>query len=193
VKVALKKIIDARPITTAPIVGKPRPFVKKYKLDEVVTLTDTGLKAKRNFERGRRLFAEAKCFVCHRFDGEGGSQGPDLTGVAGRFTLRDLLESIVDPSKVISDQYAAVKIQTVDGKTIEGRIVNLNNDTIMINTDMLDPNAQARVRRKSIETVETSKVSMMPEGLLDTLKEDEILDLVAFLLSRGDRNHKMFK
>ena len=57
----------------------------------------------------------------------------------------------------------------------------------MIMTDMLDPNGIARVDRRRIESMETSKVSMMPGGLLDTLKEDEVLDLLAYLLSRGAR------
>ncbi len=189
----LKPILNAKPVTAEPIVGKPRPIVKTYKLDELVSLVEKGVTTKRNYERGRRLFAEAKCFACHRFDGEGGANGPDLTGIAGRFSVKDLLESIVEPSKVISDQYAAVQITTTDGKTVVGRIVNLHNDNYSINTDMLDPNALTNVRRGRIETMETSKLSMMPEGLLNVLHEDEVIDLMAFLLSRGDRNHKMFK
>src|SRR3954451_4465717 len=98
-----------------------------------------------------------------------------------------------EPSKVISDQYAAVEITTTDGRVFVGRIVNLNDNDIMVNTNMLDPNALAKVNRKKVESMQTSKVSLMPVGLLDTFKEDEIVDLVAFLLSRGDRNHKLFK
>jgi hypothetical protein len=60
-------------------------------------------------------------------------------------------------------------------------------------TNMLDPNGLANVDRKKVESMETSKVSMMPEGMLDSFKEEEILDLVAYLLSRGDRHNKMFK
>jgi hypothetical protein len=59
-------------------------------------------------------------------------------------------------------------------------------------TNMLDPNDLTNVNAKKVESIEKSKVSMMPEGLLDTFKEDEILDLVAYLLSRGDRRNKMF-
>jgi putative heme-binding domain-containing protein len=192
-KKALKPILEAKPPVTAPIVGKPRPLVKKYTMAELVPLLEKGLKKKRNFDKGRRLFAEAKCFVCHRFDGEGGAQGPDLTGAAGRFNTRDIVESIIEPSKVISDQYAAVVITTSSGKIVTGRIVNLNQDSVFVNTDMLDPNALTIVNRKKIEKMEGSKVSMMPEGLLDTFKKQEIYDLVAFLLSRGDRNNKMFR
>jgi putative heme-binding domain-containing protein len=175
-----------------PSAAKPRPFVKKWKLDELTRAVERGLSG-RDFDRGRRLFGEGQCFVCHRFANEGGSQGPDLTQASGRFSVRDLLESILDPSKEISDQYAAVVITTTDGKTVTGRIVNHNENEMMVMPDMLDPNALVNVDARKVDTVEKSKVSQMPEGLLDTFKEDEILDLVAYLLSRGDRKHKMFR
>jgi putative heme-binding domain-containing protein len=190
----LKLILEAKPVAAAPVVGKPRPTVKNWKLDELAPLVEKGLGlGRRDFDRGRRLFGEATCFACHRFANEGGSQGPDLTGSSGRFSVRDLLESIVEPSKVISDQYAAVEVTTTDGRLVVGRIVNHSGDGIMINTNMLDPNAITTVNRKKVESMQPSRTSMMPAGLLDTLKEDEVLDLVAFLLSRGDRHHKLFK
>src|SRR5205807_1050833 len=165
-KTELKKILEAKPAEVAPIVGKPRPLVKNWKLDEVVSVVDKGLKTRRDFDRGRRLFGEATCFACHRFDNEGGATGPDLTGVAGRFSVRDLLESTVEPSKVISDQYAAVEITTTDGKIVTGRIVNLHEENLMVMTNMLDPNGLTTVNRRKIDTMEKSKVSMMPTGLL---------------------------
>jgi putative heme-binding domain-containing protein len=192
-KADLKPILEARPAAPAPIVGKVRPFVKNRKLDELVPLVEKGLSTRRDFDRGRRLFGEANCFACHRFDNEGGSMGPDLTGVSGRFSVRDLLESIVEPSKVISDQYAAVEITTTDGKVVVGRIINLHDNNIMVNTNMLDPNAITAIDTRKIESKEVSRTSMMPKELLDTFKEDEILDLVAFLLSRGDRHSKYFR
>ncbi len=193
-KKELKPILDAQPGSGAVPVAKPRPFVKKWALDDVVTLAEKGLKAGgRDFDRGRKLFGAVSCFACHRYDNEGGSAGPDLTGVAGRFSVRDLLESIVLPSKQISDQYAAVEIDTLDGKKVIGRIVNLSGDRIMVNVNMLDPNGIATVKRDDVDSIKPSKVSMMPEGLLDTMKEDEILDLLAYILSRGDRGSAYFK
>jgi putative heme-binding domain-containing protein len=191
-KEELKPILEAKPLAATPIVGKPRPFVKRYKLDELTPVVEKGL-TKRDFDRGRRLFGEANCFACHRFDNEGGAQGPDLTILSGRYSSRDLLEKIMDPSKSISDQYGAVVINLTDGKSVTGRIANHNGDSIMVMTDMLNPNGFVTVNAKKVDTIEKSKVSMMPEGLFDSLKEDEILDLVAYLLSRGDRNHKMFQ
>lgn len=188
----LKPILEAKPQTATVATTTPRPLVRKWTVEDLVPIVAQGLK-QRDFDRGRALFGEAQCFACHRFDNEGGSQGPDLTGVAGRFSPRDLLESLLEPSKTISDQYAAVVITTLGGNVVTGRIVNLAGDTLMVQTNMLDPNGIVNVDRKQVESMELSKVSMMPAGLLDTFKEDEILDLLAYLLSRGDRTHAMFR
>ncbi|WP_435018710.1 c-type cytochrome [Tundrisphaera sp. TA3] len=191
-KVALKPIIEAQPKPKATAAAASRPFVKAWTLEELVPLVESGLGKKRDYDHGRTLFAATQCFSCHRYDNEGGAAGPDLTGVAGRYSTRDLLEQIIVPSKVISDQYEAITVATTDGKVYTGRVVNLNGDNMMINTDMLDPNAQVSINRNDIEESKPSPISMMPEGLLSTLNEEEILDLVAYLLSRGDRNAKMF-
>jgi putative heme-binding domain-containing protein len=189
---ALGELVKGDPAAVKLPPEPPRPFVKAYKMDDLVPKLDA-LKAGRDYDRGRKMFAAAKCFACHRFDGEGGSNAPDLTGAAGRFSARDLLESTIEPSKEISDQYAAVEIRTSDERVVVGRIVNLNNDNVMVNTDMFNPGATVNVDRKLIESMRQSKVSMMPTGLLDTLKEDEVLDLLAYMLSRGDRTGAMFK
>ncbi len=191
-KVALKALL-ADPATVKLPPEPARPFVKAWKVADLTDALDKGLKAGRDFERGRKAFASAKCFACHRFDNEGGSNGPDLTVIAGRFSTRDLLEKMLDPSKEISDQYAAVEIRTKDERVVIGRIVNLDNDNVMVNTDMLNPGSTVRVDRKLIESMRPSKISMMPTGLLDTFKEDEVLDLMAYVLSRGDRTNAMFK
>ena len=192
-KEELKPIIDAKPASMASTSALPdRPFVKEWTLDELASTVVAGL-TDRDYNRGRALFAAAKCFACHRCNDEGGGVGPDLTGVAGRFNTKDLLESIIVPSKTISDQYESVTISTSDGRVITGRIVNLHGDNLMINPDMLDPNNMVNVPRSNIEEVKRSPVSMMPAGLLNTLHKDEILDLVAYLLSRGDRQSPMFR
>ena len=69
-------------------------------------------------ERPERCYAAARCVVCHRFGGDGGATGPDLTQVAGRFGVKDLVESIVEPSKVVSDQYRASIVLTDDGQDL---------------------------------------------------------------------------
>jgi putative heme-binding domain-containing protein len=194
-KAELKPILEAppRPKSNVASTGPARQFVKEWTVEELVPVVESGLKKKRDFEKGRTLFAAANCFACHRFADEGGAVGPDLTALAGRFSPRDLVESIVLPSKVISDQYEAVIIATADGQTITGRIMNLHNDTMTINTNMLDPSAQVNVNRSRIEEMRPSPISMMPDGLLSTLDGEEVVDLIAYLLSRGDRESKLFQ
>jgi putative heme-binding domain-containing protein len=195
-KAALKPILEASPKIDNPWANaKPRPHVKNWTTEQLLPIIDKGLTG-RDFDRGRRLFGETKCYACHRFNNEGGNFGPDLTILSGRFAARDVIDKIVNPSKYISDQYAGVTITTHDGRTVTGRIINLfgdkNGESYQVNTDMLNPNGLVSVRRDNIESIGRSKVSTMPTGLLDVLRQDEILDLVAYLLSRGDRKSKMF-
>lgn len=192
-KARLKPILEAKPETDAPtFTAKPRKFFKEWTMQQLVPLVQTGLK-NRDFDKGRRLFGAAACFACHRFDNQGGAVGPDLTILSGRFSARDILESVVEPSKQISDQYGAVQIVSLDGKVVTGRIINLAGDSYRIQTNMLDPGALVGVDRKQIDVMMPSKTSMMPKGLLNTLNGDDVLDLMAYLLSRGDRSNAMFK
>ncbi len=191
-KLALQPILEAEKPADSPFSPEPREFVKEWTMEELTPLLSEKLHD-RDFDNGRRMFGAASCFACHRFDQQGGAMGPDLSALAGRFSPRDILESIIDPSKAISDQYAAVQIVTVEGKVIVGRIVNLAGNTYRINTDMLNPDMMVTVKREDIEEMQPSKTSMMPKGLLNTLNEEEVLDLMAYLLSRGDRDHPMFR
>jgi putative heme-binding domain-containing protein len=184
-KTALAEVLNAQPpkrnVLENLLAG--RSTVKEWAVADFDASALKGLKSGRDLNRGRSLFGAVGCFNCHRFATEGGAVGPDLTGVSGRFSPRDLLESIVEPSKAISDQYGQVVITKKDGETVIGRVANLNGDGISMMTDMFDPNGFTNVNRKDIETIEPSKVSPMPEGLLNTLKQEEILDLLAYLLS----------
>jgi putative heme-binding domain-containing protein len=191
-KTALKTLLDVVPEAQTASVQPPRPFVKKWTLEELLPMVERGL-TERDFDRGRAMFAAANCFACHRFAGEGGSNGPDLTALAGRFSAKDLLESVVEPSKVISDQYASVVIRQLDGQVVTGRITNLKGDELHINTDMLNPSGIVKVSRQDIDEMRPSTTSMMPAGLLDTLNEEKLKDLLAFLLSRGNRADAMFR
>ena len=193
-KVHLASILEAKPekkkVLENLLAG--RAVVKEWKVDDLAPALAKGLKG-RDFERGRALFGAVGCYNCHRFAGDGAAVGPDLTAVNGRFSPRDLLESIIEPNKEISDQYGQIIIDRKDGDQLVGRVANLNDETLMIMTDMFDPNGFTNVKRPDILSIRPSTVSPMPEGLLNTVKEAEILDLVAFMLSAGDPKHKMFK
>ncbi|MDB6078885.1 MAG: putative heme-binding domain protein, partial [Akkermansiaceae bacterium] len=193
-KAALQPILDSKPDVKAPAFNfTPREFVKEWTVADMDPLLASGLEGGRNFENGRNLFGSSACFACHRFGQEGGAIGPDLTSVSGKFSPRDLLTQIIEPSKEISDQYGQLEITMDDGSKIYGRIMNLSGDDITLNTNMMDPDAVTNVNRKRIKTMEQSKVSMMPPGLLNNCKDTDILDLLAYLLSKGDKENPLFK
>jgi len=167
----------------------PRKFVKQWTVDELVAAVEAA-PAGRDFSKGEAAFAAASCLKCHRFRGEGGSTGPDLTGVGRRFSARDLVESIVEPSKTVSDQYQATIFELKDGRTVIGRVANMHADTLNIVTDMLNPGGFTNIKRSDVEETRSSTVSMMPAGLLDTFTQEEILDLAAYLRSGGEGHHR---
>lgn len=193
-KVALKSVLEAKPDIKMPVFTfTPRNFVKNYTIKDLEGLLGAGLEGNRNYDNGRNLFGAATCFACHRFNNEGGAVGPDLSMVAGKYSPRDLLMNILDPNLEISDQYAQMEVTLNDGNKIYGRIINMHGDNVVLNTNMMDPNALQTVDRKLIKDMQLSKTSMMPPGLLNTLKENDILDLLAYLLSKGNSEDPMFK
>ena len=196
-KTELKDLLAKKPVTKSPfeimaaaMIG--RKYVKQWKLEELSQASTTGLK-NRNFDRGRKMFAAGGCFACHRFANEGGMTGPDLTGAGGRYSPHDLLEQIIDPSKEINEQFVPVIVKMKNGDIVTGVVVNMNGERVSVNTDMFDPNQRVNVNRPQVESIEPSKVSPMPPGLLNLMQKDEVMDLLAYILSGGDRNHPAFK
>lgn len=182
----------ARPAFAVPQLPQPTGPGHDWTLAEVRELAETGLRG-RNFENGQKMFAATRCILCHRFAGDGGATGPDLTQLAGRFNLHDLTEAILDPSKVISDQYKGSTVLTSSGKTITGRIVSENDQQVVVLTDPEDSTKIVEVPKEQIDEIVPSQVSIMPKDLLKTLNQDEVLDLLAYLLSRGEKNDRMFR
>jgi putative heme-binding domain-containing protein len=139
------------------------------------------------------MFAAAACFQCHRFGNEGGMTGPDLTSAGRRYSPRDLLDQIVNPSKEINEQFVPVEVLTEEGNQYRGVVVNLNGDSLTLNTDLTDPDERKTIDRKDIIRLGPSKLSPMPAGLLNPMTLEEILDLTAYILSGGDPEHSSFR
>jgi putative heme-binding domain-containing protein len=149
----------------------------KWDFDELLTHLHSPA-ASGNAQRGAEVFARGQCAKCHRYGDEGESIGPDLTTLAKRFRKKEILESIVYPSHVISDQYRARTIITTSGKQIAGIVAKgAPGETIV-----LTPQGEKVVLKDDeIEETVPSKVSSMPEGLLNTLTLEEITDLFTYL------------
>src|SRR5262249_48199078 len=124
---------------------------------------------------GRLLCARA-CAACHVLFGEGGKVGPELTG-SQRANLDYVLENLLDPSAVVARDYQVTLLQTKDGRVITGIIKQETPQVLTVQTH----NEVLRVPQNEVEARARSPLSMMPEGLLDKLKDEEVRDLVAYL------------
>ena len=156
-------------------------FVRDWRVEDLMPLLEQPGEA-RSVESGRAVFQKVGCVQCHRFKEDGGSVGPDLTGIGLRLDRRELLEAIVLPSKVIAEGYTSTEIETKSGELISGRIEREDERTIVVRPQSATDET-ATVRKADIRRREVSMVSNMPAGMLNTLKESEILDLLAFLRS----------
>jgi putative heme-binding domain-containing protein len=191
-KLALEATGVRQPYVTPPL-PKPQGPGRTWTVDGVMEAAQAGLgPGTRDFESGQRTYAAARCVVCHRFGGDGGATGPDLTQAAGRFQVKDLVEAIVEPSRVVSDQYKAMVVHTADGRVVTGRIVSETPERFRIVTDPEDSTKSVEIERSNVEAMTPSATSLMPAGLLDQLNESETLDLVAYVLSRGDKRDPRF-
>ena len=148
----------------------------------------------RNFARGKAMYTATACIMCHKFQTEGSSGvGPDLSGAGGRYSVRDLLENIIEPSKVISDQFGSEQIERTDGDPIVGRIVGEEGGELLIMANPFMPDEKVRVKTSAVKSRKPFATSMMPPGLINSLNPEELQDLLAYLLSGANPNDPMFK
>jgi putative heme-binding domain-containing protein len=168
----------------------PRRVVKNWTMNEALPLLADAGKG-RNFNRGKQAYEAAQCLACHKFGNDGGSGGPDLTAISSRFTRRDILESLIEPSKVISEQYQNTAVVKKNGDTVVGRLLEETNDKLVLQPDLLKPD-KVEVKKADVQRRVASKLSPMPEGLVNVLTKDELLDLIAYLESGGRRDHPVF-
>jgi putative heme-binding domain-containing protein len=133
-------------------------------------------------EAGRALF-EKLCASCHRFgEAIGKDVGPDLTTITSRFKKRDVLEAILWPSKVISDQYKSEMFEMKDGAIVSGVVVRENAANVFVRTAE-SPERPVPVPKAQIASRAESTVSLMPPGLLDGYSQVDISNLVAFIMT----------
>lgn len=144
-----------------------------------------------NFERGRSLFFTTSCGACHRIAGLGGDVGPDLTSIPNKFDDEYVLTAIIDPSRDISDQYGMFEVRLKDGSTRTGLVVE-NGDQVSIYPP--DHTAEPAVVPAG-EVVESKQlpVSQMPPALINGLNPEELRDLMAYLMSGGNPESRVYK
>ena len=128
-------------------------------------------------ERGAAVFEKGQCSKCHRYGNRGEGIGPDLTSVSSRFQRKEILESVIFPSQVISDQFAAKTVVTLDGRQFTGLVGPAGEDIIVLQST----GEKVTVAKGNIDEIVPSKKSAMPEGLFNALSLQEIADLFAYM------------
>jgi putative heme-binding domain-containing protein len=160
-----------------------RPAVKAWTIDDFTEqLADAKLAG--DARRGQTVFREALCIRCHRVGLRGPAVGPDLTHVAGRFSRRDMLESILAPNRVVAENYRNVQVQLLDGRVLSGRVLSegdFRSEKLRLSPDPLRPAHVVEIDKREIDRYQLAETSPMPAGLLDRFTAAEILDLLAYL------------
>ena len=129
-------------------------------------------------DKGRIVFRRAKCANCHVFGKVGRGGGPDLSTAVKRFRRGEILESIMYPSRVISDQYTGVVVDLKNNETVTGMVAGDSDSSLILITASGE---RIELDKKDIVDNRLSQVSIMPEDLLDTMGLSDLVDLFAFL------------
>jgi putative heme-binding domain-containing protein len=189
-KTAIAAVLSQQESTAPPRPKIARKFVREWTLDGLrpsLNQVDAG----RAFIRGKRI-SEALCSSCHLFKGQGGALGPDLTSVGSKLNAEALLIEILEPSRVISEQHASHVLVLNNGTTLVGREMGGDDTTIRIAVNPQNPEEIKTVQKSAIVARQPSPISMMPKDILNVLKEEEILDLLMYLLAGGRADHIAF-
>jgi len=169
--------------------------VKDWKIEDFDAVLFVALEGYRDFENGERTFAKASCLDCHRFAGKGpaASAAPDLTAIGKRESPRDLLEAVLHPENSLAPGFAPRKIGLIDGRTLQGLVRDETGSGLTLVRDPRKVEEGIRIRKDGIVADEPAALSLMPEGLLDAFDEEDVLDLLAYLLAGGNPEDAMFR
>ena len=170
---------------------QPQGPGRNWKVDEALTLMDD-LKG-RDLVKGKAMYAATLCQSCHTMQSVGGVVGPDLSQLGTRFSPKDILESTINPNAVISDQYASTTFYLSDGSSVLGKLTNEDKEKYYISQNPFDPQNIREIPKKDVTRKKLSEISVMMPGLINRLNEEELKDLMAFLLSGGNPNHAVYQ
>ena len=151
------------------------------------------LKPGRSYGNGKAMFKVATCIACHKMDGEGNDFGPDLTKLDLKLKSHDILKDIIEPSFRINEKYQTWTFEMKSGKQYQGIILEETPKQLKIIENPLVKAEPKVLLVSELESKTKSPISMMPKGLLDKLTREEILDLIAYVTARGNRQHPLFR
>ena len=168
-----------------------RAFVKMWKLADFAGDLRQPL-AGRDHANAEAMFSAATCNACHNIQGEGGNVGADLTGVGAKYSQTELMRHILEPSLAIADEHRLYGIILEDESRYFGLIVKRTADTIELAEEIQRPEETVVLALDEVADIVPLPNSAMPTGLLVTLSKEEVLDLLAYVIANGARDHAVF-
>ena len=170
----------------------PKGPGRRWELDNALAAVDSG-KTALNFETGKKIYGAVLCSSCHSMQGSGGDIGPDLTQLGTRFSNKDILDAIINPSKTVSDQYASTVFVLKNGQSVVGRLVNEDKVNYSISQNPFAANELRKIPKKDVTSKRNSPESIMYPGLINSLNPEELRDLMAYLKSGGNEKNEVYK
>ena len=147
----------------------------------------------RDLVKGKAMYSAVLCQSCHTMQGEGGAIGPDLSQLGTRFSPKDILVATINPSETISDQYHATVLELKAGGSIVGKLNDEDAQNYYISQNPFAPNDIKTVAKNTVVLKKNAEVSIMMGGLINRLNEEELKDLMAYLISGGNADHPVYK
>lgn len=157
--------------------------VKQWKLDDFAELAIKD--DEKSIAKGMQAFVKARCNQCHVIAGHGVNLGPDLKESIKKYQGRKLLQQVLHPSSEINKKYQTYQLLLDDGRVVTGVITKETPKSYHVVANLLTPDLVKIVPKTEVEEKIASRISPMPEGLVNVLTKEEILDLLAFL-QQGD-------
>ncbi len=163
--------------------------------DLAASLTDLGGSTEhggRSYSNAKHLFEVATCVACHRLNGVGAEFAPDLAKLDPKFTAAEVLRELIDPSARINEKYQSYLFALESGKVVTGLVLSETPQVVKVIENPLLKAEPLEIKVSDIAERKKVPQSMMPKGLLDKLTRDEILDLVSYIVARGNAKHEVF-
>ena len=165
---------------------------KEWTYDDLIASVE-GIEPGRSFANARQTFEVASCVSCHRMNGVGEVVGPDLTQLDPKMTKAEILRSLVEPSARIDEKFRSHTFALKTGKVVTGLILEATPERFKVSENPMARTAPVVIERSEIEEQSQSPTSIMPKGVLDKLTREEVLDLMAYLIARGDPKAALFQ
>jgi putative heme-binding domain-containing protein len=164
---------------------------KRWTVEEALPVVE--VLSGRDLARGKAMYVATLCQSCHMMQGEGGAIGPDLSQLGTRFSAKDILTATINPSDEISEQYEATILDLKTGGSVVGRLTDEDDTNYYVSQNPFTPEVIRTVAKAEVKSTKVSEVSTMLPGMINRLNDEELKDLMAYLISGGNPNHEVYQ